>query len=165
MVHRTALIGAASVAGVVMAGVIAIGASIGLLQSSDSGAIGTLTADASAPARVVDVYVDDTLPNGGPQEFLVDAAGSVSITGGDGILRLADVSPNPGWQWELTQSSPTDLRVDFTDGARTFGFVATLAPDGSVAARVDETVLQAQPAQTQREDDDEAEHEGREDDD
>jgi hypothetical protein len=160
------LIGAASLAGVVLAGVVAVGASVGLLQSSDSGAIGTLAADTASPTRVVDVYVDDTIANGKSQDFLVDVAGTVSLIGRDGVLRLADVGPNHGWQWELSQSSPTALRVDFTNGARTFEFAAALGRDGAITARVDETALEAQPpvVASSRYDDDE-EHEGRDDDD
>jgi hypothetical protein len=139
MARRRALISAASLAGVVVAGVAAISASLGLLRSSDQGPIGDLSAE-MASTRDVQGVVEEQAGSGEPQEFLVDVAGSVSLVDDDGILRLEGVSPTPGWDWRSRQSSATELEVELTDGTTTFAFRASLGADGTISARVDEVV-------------------------
>lgn len=177
MNHRPALIGAASLAGVVLAGVAAVGANLGILGNADSGSIGELSAAnvATTEPQIVDVYVDDT---GSPQsanaqEFAVDAAGTVSLLQDGNGFRLDQVQPNPGWSWARTRASAAELEVDFRSGSATYAFIAVLNPDGTIAARVDQPRIEPTPAPTSARHDDEGdrdgdsndEHEGRDDDD
>jgi len=165
MDHRSALIGAASVAGVVVAGILAIGASVGLLHGSDSGAIGQLAAnDVTSTREIVDVAGRST---GGAQEFLVQPAGSIVLAVPDGELRLVDVRLNPGWLWRERATSPAELHVDLTDGRQVYEFTALLSGSGDIVASFDETTGVSAASQRTTSDDhsENLEHEGRDDDD
>jgi hypothetical protein len=194
-IGRTSLITAAAIAGVVFAGAVAVGANIGILDAADNSEIGSLSAAGDlvpANTQVVDVYLDEpttTTPattsttqesaaqdSAGAQEFAVDAAGTVGVIPTAGGVRLGDVVANPGWTWSLAQSDPSALTVAFTDGARTLNFTASIGPDGTITAAVEEPIVSvspsAPPAKYQGDDDDgydddyeDEEHEGGEDDD
>ena len=68
MNRNTALISAASVVAVVVAGVTAIGANIGILSSADGGPVGNLNAagliDNPIEPQVIDIYVDGATTTG-----------------------------------------------------------------------------------------------------
>jgi hypothetical protein len=191
---RTSLITAAAIAGVVLAGTVAVGANIGILSAADDSDIGNLSAAGDlipANTQVVDVYLDEasttttdtaTLDSAVAQEFAVDAAGTVAVIPAAAALRLGDVAANPGWTWSLAQSDASALAVTFTDGVRTLVFTAVLGPDGTITAAVEEPIVSVSSivptAQGEYEDDDDEyeddddeyededeEHEGRDDDD
>jgi hypothetical protein len=67
MARRSALISAASLAGVALAGVASIGASLGLLRSSDRAPVGDLSAEMASTRDVqgVDEVVPEAAPIGG----------------------------------------------------------------------------------------------------
>jgi hypothetical protein len=185
--HRTSLITAAAIAGVVLAGTVAVGANIGILNAADDSDIGNLSATGDlvpANTQVVDVYLDEattttsdtsaTSDSAIAQEFAVDAAGTVGVIPTASGVRLGDVVANPGWTWSLAQSDASALAVTFTNGVRTLEFTAVLGPDGTITAAVEEPIASVSStvpsAQYQGEDDeyeyeDEDEHEGRDDDD
>ena len=202
-IGRTSLITAAAIAGVVFAGAVAVGANIGILNAADDSEIGSLSAVDLVPAdtQVVDVYLDEptasaaattsttttqdsaALDSAGAQEFAVDAAGTVGVIPTAGGVRLGDVVANAGWTWSLAQSDPSALTVIFTDAVRTLNFTASIGPDGTITAAVEEPIVSvsptAPPAQFQDDDDDhddeddhdedddheDEEHEGGDDDD
>jgi hypothetical protein len=190
-IGRTSLITAAAIVGVVAAGAIAVGANIGILNAADNSEIGSLSAAGDlvpANTQVVDVYLDEptttklaTLTTTAvqqaavAQEFAVDAAGTVGVVPTASGARLGDVIANPGWTWSLAQSHPSTLTVTFTDGVRTLEFTASLSPDGTITASVEEPIASVSsstvpPTQYQdddHEDDDheDDEHEGGDDDD
>lgn len=187
-VGRTKLVTIASAVAVAAAGAFAIGANVGILNAADDTNLGELSATgAVAPpsSQVVDVYLDDTtaagtaagVPTGAgssqtgpvPQQFTVDAAGSVALVSTDSGLRLDSVAPTSGWTWTLAQSQPSALSVTFTNGTRTLEFVATTSPDGTIAASVNEPIVTPAPPATSTASnsghDDGHEYEGGEDDD
>lgn len=176
---RTRLITVISIIAVGVAGATAVSANTGILNSSSDSNVGNVAvADLTTPnTQVVDVYLDgqataSTLPTTGAtgvQEFAVDTAGTVGLTSTDTGLRLDSASPAVGWTWSLSQSSPTQLMVTFTDGTRTLEFSATQNADGTIAASVNEPIVTAAPASNNGgggyEGDDDDEYEGGEDDD
>jgi hypothetical protein len=180
---RTRLVTIVSIVAVSLAGAAAVSANVGILDKASDSSVGNLSAtgDLTTPStQVIDVYLpkDAAAPTTvtsvpavasvAVQEFAVDAAGTVAVASTGTGLRLDSVTPNAGWTWALTQSSPSDLTVTLTDGTRTLEFVAT-AVDGKVVATVNEPVVA--PAQTTastgggQPTDDEQEYEGGGDDD
>ena len=56
---------------------------------------------------------------------------------------IGDVAANPGWKWSLAQGNATTLTASFTSGARTIEFTASIAPDGTIDAVVEEPIVPA----------------------
>jgi hypothetical protein len=156
LTSRTTLITAVAVAGVLIAGTAAIAANIGILNASNDSSIGSLSAtddlvpsttvDAGVPA-VVEIATPGTTQapaNGAAAaSYVVDDAGTVSVTGTPGSLTLVEAAANPGWTPTATQPDPLSLRVAFDNGTRTVVFTATLNADGTIAADVTEPVIVA----------------------
>lgn len=165
---RTKLITIASIVSVGAAGAFAVGANIGILNAAGNTEVGQLSAagDLTTPStQVVDVYLDDTTTTatatvngstvaaatataGAPQEYAVDAAGTVGLVATDAGLRLDSAMPAAGWTWTLAQTQPSELMVTFTNGTRTLEFVGTIGPDGAIAATVNEPIVTPAPATT-----------------
>ncbi len=156
------LVTAGAIVVVGLAGGVAVGANIGILDSSDDPGVGSLSAagDLTPSTQIVDVYVDGptttapattaapitpadpatTAAVASGQVFSVDAAGTVTVDQISGTLQLTAVAPAGGWTWQLEPGAADTVAVTFTDGTRSLHFVATRSADGSVAARVDELV-------------------------
>jgi hypothetical protein len=152
MLHRTALITAGSIAAVVFAGAIVVGANLGILSVADSRPVGKLSASAALPAAAVKpartFAADATGAAGGghSQKFIVAKAGTVEIAASRSGVRLADVNPRPGWTWALAQSADKHLTITFkSHGGTTYTFVAQLGGHGKIAARVDQPVTKTVP--------------------
>jgi hypothetical protein len=180
--HRTALIGAASLAAVVVAGVAAVGANLGILGAIDHGPIGELSAAnlmTTEPPTIGAAVEDPGRPAADGQPFTVGSAGAVWLLSDGTDLQIDRVQPNPGWSWTSSPASPGEVRVDFSSGGHRVAFLAVHNADGTITARADE--LARGPAQTSPsnhsdddsdwdddgDDDDRSgeEHEGRDDDD
>jgi hypothetical protein len=194
MIHRTASITAASIAGVILAGGAAVGANVGILNAADNSELGSLSADATI-STPEDITISTVAPSGlvddsqdGPiaQTFTVDAAGMVDVEADGSGVRVTQVRTKAGWSWEETAKSSAAVELTFTSGADTLEFVAYREVDGTLTARVDRPVTASgttPPAAVattgssydddhddydddEHEDDhDEVEHEGRDDDD
>lgn len=194
MKHRTGLITAASVAGVLAAGSVAIGANLGILNASGSDAVGSLSVATTQPTAQVEL-VDDTANSStsstqttqtttaqpDQSQYQVEDAGMVTITWDRTGIIDAATQPAQGWSSTIDALSPDEVAISFTDGTTTYTFTAE--PDDQGQLRVDvvqpivEIVTQpadssssvAPPATTGtyqgEHEDDHGEHEGREDDD
>lgn len=143
MAHRTALIAAGSIAVVIVAGTLAVGANLGILNAADSHPVGKLSAATSLtvptpPAATVTPVATVAAPV--PQQYLIKQAGSVSVTVGKSGVRLSDVSALRGWKWALAQTSDSRLKVTFKRKSAVYTFVAVRGPHGSIVARVDHPV-------------------------
>lgn len=151
---RTKLITAASIAGVILAALFAVGANLGILASTNDSAVGQVSAagDLVPPAtQVVDVYLDDqgnpvapqagtaTTTTSNAQQFVVDAAGTVDVSVVGGRAHIDRISPTNGWTARTAPASGTDAAVAFTNGTRTLEFVASVNDDGSLAGEVTES--------------------------
>ena len=142
MGHRAALITAGSIALVIFAGAVAVGANLGILNAADSRPFGKLSAAAdvqTAASRVVRVYASEKRP-AEPQQYVIKKAGTVSVAATKKSLRLADVTTRPGWKWTLAQTADSKLTVTFKSSTTTYTFVAALDRHGTIAARVDKPV-------------------------
>ena len=142
MGHRAALITAGSIALIIFAGAVAVGANLGILNAADSRPFGKLSAAAdvqtTAP-EVVRVYASEKTPTE-PQQYVIKGAGTVSVAATKHSLRLADVTARPGWKWTLAQTADPRLTVTFKSSTATYTFVATLDGKGAIVARVDKPV-------------------------
>ncbi|MEZ5236738.1 MAG: hypothetical protein R2755_24115 [Acidimicrobiales bacterium] len=167
---RTRLATAAAIVAIGVTGAAAVGANVGILDSSSETSTGELSAGGALPTastQVVDVFLDGSTTStaatsgsaaaspvtssgvtrsGEPLVFAVDAAGTVSVAGGTDGLRLESVAPAAGWTWTLSQAKADLLHVSFTNGSRTLDFWAARRADGGVDARVDEPVVVPAPA-------------------
>ena len=142
MVHRTALITAGSIAAVVFAGAIAVGANLGILNVADSRPVGKLSASVAPPtigSKVVRVYAGDKKVTR-TQKYIIKKAGTVSVAATRTGLRLVDVTVKPSWRWKLAQTTDAKLIVTFKAHSTTYKFVALLGRHGTILARVDQPI-------------------------
>lgn len=154
MRHRTALISAASIAAVVFAGAIAVGANLGILTVADStpAGVGQLTAatvvrsSSAQPTHYVGVKAADTGRTAAVQKYIIRKAGSVKVAFSKKNVRLVDVTAKPHWTWKLAQAGDTKLTVTFAHGSDTYTFAAALDAHGKLTARVDHPVTKVTPA-------------------
>ena len=154
MRHRTALITAGSIALVVFAGAIAVGANLGILTVADSRPVGQLSAatvvPASAPAPTSAPQPTQTFvaakkaPDS--QKYIIKKAGSVKVAFSKKNVRLIDATAKRHWTWELAQSGDKKLTVTFTHGSDTYTFVAAIGSHGKLTAKVDHPVTKVIPA-------------------
>jgi hypothetical protein len=135
MVRRTALITAASVAGVVLAGAAVVGANIKILDSAAEGGIGELSATTVPVAETAAVGQPDE-----SQSYAVAEAGTVLVERYGAELRLASVTPAPGWSHTVDSQAADALLATFTDGTTTYQFLATVGGDGNISAGVSQPV-------------------------
>lgn len=135
MVRRTALITAASVAGVVIAGAAVVGANIKILDSAAEGPVGELSATTVPVAETASVGRPDE-----SQTYAVGEAGTVLVERYGAELRLTSVTPAPGWTHTVDTQAPDVLLVTFTDGTTTYQFLATVGAEGNISAGVSQPV-------------------------
>lgn len=145
MTHRAALIAAGSIAVVIFAAAVAVGANLGILNAADSQSVGKLsaasTAAATEPPPAVGTTVAAAETTGPvPQKYIIKKAGRISVAATKAGLRLQDVTAKRGWKWALAQTSDARLTVTFTHHSQIYTFVALLARHGAIAARVDHPV-------------------------
>lgn len=168
---RTRFATVAAIVAIGVTGAAAVGANVGILDSSSNTKTGALSAAgdlSTASTQVVDVYLDGSTttastrlasapatgastpavaPAGrGAQQYAVDNAGTLDVLSTETGLRLDNVRPAAGWSWSAAQSGPGSVLATFTNGVRTLEFSAVLNPDGTIAARVDEPIVTAAPA-------------------
>jgi hypothetical protein len=151
MRHRTALITAGSIAAVVLAGAVAIGANLGILTVADSSPIGKLSASAPAQAnagKVVEVYTGQV-----SQKYIIRKAGTVEVAASGGAVRVVSVHAARRWKWALTQTANGKLMITFRFKSTTYQFSAIAGRGGTILARVVQPVTKvvtapaaAQPA-------------------
>ncbi len=166
MIRKTALVTALSVAGVVLAGGAAIGASVGILNSADTNQLGQLTpadlvtTEATAPATTQATIPADVEV----QTFDVDAAGSVEIFNADGVLSLGTITAVDGWTATTDEAVDGSINVGFTDGTQQLEFVATPTADGGFDVTLDRVGDTSTSTTTSHAyDDDHEDHEGDDD--
>ena len=111
MRHRTALITAGSIAAVVFAGAIAVGANLGILTVADSSPVGELTTATVAqqsPVEPAQAYAA-AKPAGAvgqraTQKYVIKKAGSVRIAFSKTAVRFVDAAAERHWTWKLAQA-------------------------------------------------------------
>jgi hypothetical protein len=141
MGHRTALVAAGSIAAVIFAAAVAVGANLGILNAADSRPVGNLSA--SAAVKVVGAQPDAAQTT--PQKYVIRKAGTVSVAVMKSGLRLVDVTTRPGWRWTLEQTANRRLRVTFKSGSTIYRFLTVMRRHGRIMARVDHPVTKVVP--------------------
>ncbi len=167
----------------VVASAAAVGANVGLLQNATGTKVGELAAAGDLPATADATTDPGAGAQGGvaaprSQSFVVDRAGSVSVTSEPTGLRLGPVAATPGWTWSVSEQGTAHLTLLFTDGSSSLLFTARSAADGTVTGSVETVDLPPGATGTDHEDDDDSyedddrgdggdhdEYEGRDDDD
>ena len=136
MIRKTATITAASIAGIILAGGAAVGANIGILNSSEDDTLGQLSAELQ-PAPESTSTSPDTSPS--VERFTVDAAGTVAVRHVGDAIEVENVSPNTGWSWDDVSDSDTVIQLTFRHAAsgEVLDFVARTDEAGVVTARVE----------------------------
>ncbi|MDY7105771.1 MAG: hypothetical protein S0880_31690 [Actinomycetota bacterium] len=160
MEHRTALATAGSVVGIVVAGITAIGANVGILDSGDDG-IGELSAaeittettaapdddgipvsttasstvDAPVTTAAAPTTAAPTTAAAPVERFTVGPAGTVSVSRSGAALTVTDVGANPGWTASAPEGQGSgEVRVDFV-GPTTVRFKAEIE-DGVIHTEI-----------------------------
>jgi len=153
MKHRTALITAGSIAAVVFAGAIAIGANLGILTVADSRPVGQLTAasvvqtgGATPTQQYTGVAPVGANTTADAQQYIIKKAGSVKVAFSKKNVRLVDVTARQHWTWKLTQTGDKKLTVTFTRGSDTYTFMAAVGDQGKLTAKVDHPITRITPA-------------------
>jgi hypothetical protein len=141
MGHRTALITAGSVAVVIFAAAIAVGANLGILNAADSRPVGNLSASAAIKA----IREPAGAALAAPQKYVIRRAGTVSVAATKTGLRLVDVTTRRGWRWTLTQTANRRLSVTFKSGSTVYRFTTIAKRHGRVVAWVDHPVTRVVP--------------------
>jgi len=150
MKHRTALITAGSIAAVVFAGAIAVGANLGILTVADSRPVGQLSAatvvqtSASAP-KPTQEYAG-AQKAAASQKYIIKKAGAVKVAYTKTGVRLVDVTAKRHWKWELAQTGDRKLTVTFRHDSATYTFVAVVGRHGKLTAKVDHPITKVTPA-------------------
>jgi len=143
---RTKLLTGGAVLAIAFSGAAAVGANVGILDSASDSTTGKLAAAADLmPDTLPDVSTTAHQPvrttsttAAVAQQFVVDQAGSVVVSGPAGALHLERAEPAPGWTWQLSQTRLDVLTVVFTNGTRTLDFQASIGPSGAISAAVTE---------------------------
>ena len=149
MNHRTALITAGSIAAVVFAGAIAVGANLGILTVADStpAGVGQLTAATVVPSSpAAQTQKPAAARTADSQKYIIRKAGAVKVAFGKHGVRLVDVSAKRHWKWELAQSVDKRLTVTFRRASDTYTFMAVVGRGGKLTARVDHPITKVTPA-------------------
>jgi hypothetical protein len=153
MRHRTALITAGSIAAVVFAAAIAIGANLGILTFADSSPVGELTTQ--TVAQTSPVQPEPSYAAGKPataateratQKYVIKKAGTVKIAFSDKAVRFVDAASRKHWTWKLAQTSDKKLTVIFAHGSDTYTFVAQIGKTGKLSAKVTHPVTKVLPS-------------------
>ena len=143
MKHRTALVTASSIVGVLLAGATAAAANLGILSTTTpDAALGTADptvaaapfATAMQPSSVLEQT--EPAPVAAQPELLayeIPQVGVITVERSESSLSVYEVDA-PGWQWYVAVGGP-DLMVNLTDGTRLIEFTASVV-NGEVTVGV-----------------------------
>jgi hypothetical protein len=153
MKHRTALITSGSIAAVVFAAAIAVGANLGILTFADSSPVGELTTATVAqtsPVQPAQTFAASE-PAGAAKEratqtYVIRKAGTVKVAFSKKAVRFVDAGAEKGWKWKLAQTGDTKLTVTFSRGSSTYTFMASVGKNGKLTASVDHPVTKVIPS-------------------
>ena len=164
--ERTKIITSISIVAVVVAAAAAVGANVGLLENATGTKVGELAAAGDLPTTAAagtgtsaPAAADPGGSAAGSQRFLVDRAGSVTVTPEPAGLRLGAVEASPGWTWSVSEQGTAHLVLLFTDGSSSLLFTARTGADGTVTGSVETVDPPPGATVTDHEDSDDDSHE------
>lgn len=145
MLHKTAVATAASIAVVVIAGATAVGANIGILDSSDDDAFGQLSAvsvpSTTAPPELLSTAATPPPTTAGPELTTFDVEGIAAVTvarDGD-TLTVVAVEPQPGWTWSVERDDG-EVEVELQSASEEVDVYLSVL-DGQVQTRIERSAL------------------------
>ena len=173
MQHRTGLIAAGAIVGLVAFGSIAIGANLGVLGNAQDESFGQISAantsvsanSNSSVSVVAQTVGSTTMTDGTVTHFDVADAGTVDLVTRDAMVAVHSVAPATGWTWTILQRDPGSLVVEFNSTATQIRFTGTRSDDGTVSGRVETHASPPKPSGNPAVPHHEDEHEGGDDDD
>ena len=147
MKHKTAIASAASIAGVLLAGATALGANLGIVNSSDQ--LGELSAVSETVATQPTVPGTSTTTEAGPDliAYQIPEVGIVTIARSDDQLSVdsADVG---SWTYEVVDTG-SHLEIMFSQNGREVKFEASVDDDQvDVEVSEEETIVTQDPPST-----------------
>lgn len=181
MQHKTGLISAGVIVGLVSFGSIAVAANLGVLGNSKDQSFGqisaantSVSAGSAVPVSLVAQEVGATATTDGTvSHFDVAAAGSLNVVARGEMVAVHSVTPAAGWTWTAFQRDPRSVMVEFNSATSQVRFTGTRAEDGTVTGRVETHAHSQSPLpstntaapHSEHEHEHEQEHEGGGDDD
>lgn len=181
MQHKTGLISAGVIVGLVSFGSIAVAANLGVLGNSKDQSFGqisaantSVSAGSAVPVSLVAQEVGATATTDGTvSHFDVAAAGSLNVVARGEMVAVHSVAPAAGWTWTAFQRDPRSVMVEFNSATSQVRFTGTRAEDGTVTGRVETHAHSQSPLpstntaapHSEHEHEHEQEHEGGGDDD
>ena len=151
MKHRTAIVTAASIVGVLLAGATAAAANLGILSTTSDADLGSADPTVAVAPPATSPVRDHVEPAAVVEQpellaYEIPGVGVIMVERSGSSLSVAQVA-TPGWQAAVTTTGP-QLAVSFTDGARLVEFTSSVIGDRVV---VD---VSEKPASSQGSDDD-----------
>ncbi|MCP5027120.1 MAG: hypothetical protein GY929_12630, partial [Actinomycetia bacterium] len=142
--HRTALVTAGAIVGVLAAGATAVGASLGILDATGDSTVGQLDLAPTSSLETIEVVIDRPQPignaTGDVQLFAVADAATVGLALNGTDLVVESIDPGSGWSTTNIDMSGTEILIEFTGNARVLVFRASTDGD-SIAAVVEEVQI------------------------
>jgi hypothetical protein len=154
--HRTALVTAASVAGVLLAGAAAIGANIGILGSNDDefGQLSVAAVPNVAPAGSDGDDHSGTTRAAPHTTTTVDGVATLVWAVEDGGASIVSVTPESGWTWHEQHADGSQERLRFQRNDEQLDVIGWVE-DGEIDTRTE-----VPPGAAATDDDDDGHHGG-----
>jgi hypothetical protein len=139
MKHRTAIVMAGSIVGVMLAGSAVLAANFGILSGADDlGALDPQTPPISTNVVTPTTTVSSTVPSD-LVAYQVEGLGVVTLLRQGDTLDVDSVTVDPAWVWEIDDDSDHlgGVKIEFGNGEREVEFRAWVE-NGEVVVSVDE---------------------------
>ncbi len=165
MKHRTALVMAGSIVGVMLAGSAVLAANFGILSGADDlGALDPQTPPISTNVVTPTTTVSSTVP-GDLVAYQIEGLGVVTLLRQGDTLGVDSVTVDPAWRWEIEDDSDHlgGVKIEFQNGEREVEFRAWVE-NGEVVVSVEEENVVVDDSVSD-DDSDEDEHDDDSDDD
>lgn len=165
MKHRTALVMAGSIVGVMLAGSAVLAANFGILSGADDlGALDPQTPPISTNTVTPTTPVSSTVPSD-LVAYQVEGLGVVTLLREGDMLSVDSVAVDPAWAWEVDDDSDHSggVKIEFENGEREVEFRAWVE-NGEVVVSVEEENIVVDDTLSDDEDEDEDEEDDEDED-
>lgn len=165
MKHRTALVMAGSIVGVMLAGSAVLAANFGILSGADDlGALDPQTPPISANVVTPTTTVSSTVPSD-LVAYQIEGLGVVTLLRQGDTLGVESVTVDPAWRWEIDGDSDHlgGVKIEFENGEREVEFRAWVE-NGEVVVSVEEENVVVGDSVSDDDSDDESDEDEHDDD-
>jgi hypothetical protein len=167
MKHRTALVMAGSIVGVMLAGSAVLAANFGILSGADDlGALDPQTPPISTNVDTPTTTVSSTVPSD-LVAYQVEGLGVVTLLREGDMLSVDSVAVDPAWEWEIDDDSDHSggVKIEFENGEREVEFRAWVENGEVVVSVEEENIVVDDTLSDDDSDDEEAEDDDEDDED